>query len=238
VACALRLTARLVGGPRPTVLAARGPFGERVAHLLAARWPDCVPCGSITLDEVFEVESSAVVVADSAFDLALCRQAARVSRERGRRWLPILMDHPLITLGPLTEPGRTGCFECYYRRRLQHAPRLGTSLALHEAYARDPQLAPKGFLPHHARLAAAVGSALLEVPSPAPSASRQVTSIHMLRNQPSTHRLLPYPDCDYCGEHPGSRPDGSRSTTATLLELARDAGARTRTDSVRPEEQR
>jgi bacteriocin biosynthesis cyclodehydratase domain-containing protein len=220
VAAAVRLTTTQIYGDIRIAAAGRGRFGERVVELLAAGHKRSETGRTTALEGLFELEPDAVVIADSVLDPALFRRATELSREYGLPWLPVYVDHPLITIGPFSRPDHPPCFVCSYRRRIQHAPRRATMLALHAAYSEKPETGPKGLLPHHARFAAAIAANRLWR-SPADRAAGpedEVTTIHVTRNLPATHRVIAFLDCEHCGDGGDPTPGPA---SATLLDLVR-----------------
>ena len=79
----------------------------------------------------------------------------RCAHEERVAFLPITRDHPRLVLGPLVIPSRTACATCAGGRADQHDSARATSQPLRDAYDRDMDLEPRGFLPSHAHLAAA-----------------------------------------------------------------------------------
>ena len=137
-----------------------GPFGERVAqHLLGTR-PDAKRVAAADLGNAFTATGEAVVLALWRPEPELCEQADELSWRRGVPWLPVVMDHRAVSVGPLvSQPGP--CFRCYRRRREQHDVQPAATAALLAAYARDAGAGPAGYLPHHARMAAGLATQML-----------------------------------------------------------------------------
>lgn len=129
---------------------------------------------------------------------ALCRQLDAESFRTGRPWLPIIAEHPTVLVGPWIAPPDGPCFRCYTARRAQHDTRPRVTSALGEAYDADARLGPQGFLPHHARVVAAL--ALLAVAEPVAGriASFDVHSGHIgAQHVVGVHGC---PRCDASGE--------------------------------------
>ncbi|MEU8813739.1 TOMM precursor leader peptide-binding protein [Actinoplanes sp. NPDC048796] len=187
-----------------------GAFGRRVAADLPA-----TPAGD--LGTAFASRPDVVVVALWRPSPALCDEADRMSFGTGTPWLPVILDHPVVRIGPWIAPPAAPCFDCCRRRRAQHTMHGDKSAMLHEAYDRDPALGPSGFLPHHARATAATVRLLLR--RVADLAGRVVTL------QPDGPRLTadpvaPMPGCARCG--PPVRP----RDPAALFGLGTPVGAR------------
>jgi bacteriocin biosynthesis cyclodehydratase domain-containing protein len=137
-----------------------GPFGARVVEILSGTFPDSRMVGEEGLEDGF-ASSDAVVVALWRPAPALCERADLAAHKSGTPWLPIIMRHPLVLVGPLVRPGRTPCFRCYQQRLVQHDKDWRNTRDIHAAYDRDPDCGPRGFLPQHGRMAAGIAARLL-----------------------------------------------------------------------------
>jgi bacteriocin biosynthesis cyclodehydratase domain-containing protein len=137
-----------------------GPFGRRVADIIVAT-EDSVVSVDENVDEAFSREPAVVIAAMWRPCVALCRRADELARKTGVAWLPVTMEHPLVRIGPLIIPEYGPCHECYRRRRAQHDPQYRTRAALDDAYEANPDLGPRGYLPHHARITAGVTETII-----------------------------------------------------------------------------
>lgn len=193
-----------------------GPFGERVAqHLLGTR-PDAKRVAAADLGNAFTATGEAVVLALWRPEPELCEQADELSWRRGVPWLPVVMDHRAVSVGPLvSQPGP--CFRCYRRRREQHDVQPAATAALLAAYARDAGAGPAGYLPHHARMAAGLATQMLRgdlVPAaagrPAGPASGLVATVRLLQERITVSPVVACHDCARCGGPPGPAGDLAR----------------------------
>jgi bacteriocin biosynthesis cyclodehydratase domain-containing protein len=208
MASAIRMTPAASG---KVALAGAGPFGMRVASLLAAAHPGYREA-SATLAEIsaaFTEPTTAVVIALWRPEPDLCDAADSMSYRYQRPWLPVVMEHPVIRIGPLVRPPAGPCFRCYARRRRQHDRQPWVTAALQAAYDKDQACGPGGFLPHHARLAAAVARDMLrrlQACSPGRTGPElgDVTTIRLsdmgLNIGLRSSRVIACHDCDRCGE--------------------------------------
>jgi bacteriocin biosynthesis cyclodehydratase domain-containing protein len=208
MANAVRMTA-LTGSAQifPMVIGG-GAFGRRVAGFLAdneagsqAAYDE--PVDGDALESAFGRLNDAIVIALSRPNLELCQSADQLAFERNRIWLPIIMEHPVIRIGPLVRPPGGPCFTCSQRRRVQHEldDELGT--VVQAAYMADRVRGPEGYLPHHARLAAAIGHGLLLASGRgqgcvSDKALDSVLTIQLLNNCISQDRVLSCHDCSQC----------------------------------------
>jgi len=153
-----------------------GAFGKRVIELMAEL---AGASGTHTTEEAgaaLATDAGPVVVALWRPDHDLCEQADSAAYRIGRAWLPIVMEHPMIYVGPLIRPPYGPCFTCMWRRRVQHDVHHAATRAVHAAYAADQDRGPAGYLPQHARMAAGIAHRLLRQPGGSISGSSGVSS--------------------------------------------------------------
>lgn len=197
------------------ILLGLGEFGDHIVALLRgnARWPVTV-AGSIA--GAFGQESKAVIVAMWRPCPAACEEADALAFQRQQPWLPVVMDHPHVRVGPLVVPGQGACFACFSARYDQHDGQRAISAALHAGYDRDPGLGPRGYLDHHARLAAALAEMTLGDLSAdwRTAAAAEVRTFNVYRSVIRRHPVTARSGCPRCGS-PASPSD--RSPMAELL---------------------
>jgi bacteriocin biosynthesis cyclodehydratase domain-containing protein len=206
--------------PACLAVASTGQFGERVSTFLAATRPGCrefSPRRS-ELTDAF-AGSSMVVLALWRPDQKLCESADELSFRHRVPWLPIIMEHPVIRVGPMVRPPAGPCFGCYARRRVQHDPDRWASAILGEAYSNDPSSGPEGYLPHHARMTAALALAMLARPAihDEGQVAGDVTTIRLFAGAGGlrTWPVIACHGCDRCRPGtPSGRPDWLRELSA------------------------
>jgi bacteriocin biosynthesis cyclodehydratase domain-containing protein len=179
----------------PAAFLGAGAFGNRVAGLLAAARP-----GGRTFTDpgaAFSNETGPVIVALWRPAPALCERVDELAFTAGRPWLPVIMEHPVVRVGPLVTPPSAPCFACYQQRRRQHDDHRETTRLLHAAYDRDDACGPAGFLPQHARTAAAVAWAMLDA-----GQAGQVVTVRLTAPGLSAGRVLPVHGCARCSPPP------------------------------------
>jgi bacteriocin biosynthesis cyclodehydratase domain-containing protein len=133
-----------------------GPFGHAVADRLRDLCTDVEIAGT----------AAAVVrprVPEPHLNLLIAwRRVRRMEPEfdeeafrTGQPWLPVILDHPMLEIGPVVVPGVGPCHGCYRGRMAQHDP-AGAFRAIVDAhYDEDPSAGPDGYLPSTALFAAA-----------------------------------------------------------------------------------
>lgn len=89
-----------------------------------------------------------IVLAASHERSALADSIDQVSFVRRIPWLPVWSSPTEIQCGPLVDPGRTACYQCFVRRRNQHA-------AARREIKPDGATHPTGYPDHHVGIAVA-----------------------------------------------------------------------------------
>ena len=133
-------------------------------------------------------------------------------------WLPIVAEHPLLRVGPAVVPGRGACRRCFEARRRQHAaaPELTDALADH--YRAHPDAGPRGFLPSHATIAAALGREALDGLAADPDAEAgRYRQFHVVSQRLGAGRAVGLHGCPRCGS---GRDERTRSYAELVRELA------------------
>lgn len=177
-----------------------GPFGFAVAERLR----DLVADVSVT-DAPDGVLSRKI--GRSINLLASWHRAPKLERDfdeesfkTGQPWLPVILDHPQLEIGPAVVPGLGACHDCYRRRQLQHDSARVIRTAIGEHYDAHPEDGPDGFLPSTALLAAAVAADMVERirTDPAGVAGR-IRQIEVPTQQVRTGRVVGAHGCPRCG---------------------------------------
>jgi bacteriocin biosynthesis cyclodehydratase domain-containing protein len=206
--------------PAGLAVASTGQFGERVSAFLAA---SRLPCREFSargreLADAF-AGSSVVVLALWRPEQELCESADELSFRHRLPWLPIIMEHPVIRVGPMVRPPAGPCFRCYARRRGQHDRDRWATAILGAAYSNDHACGPEGYLPHHARMAAALASGMLDRPAihNGGQVADEVTTIPLLTGGLRTWPVIACHGCERCGPGaPSAGPDWLRELSARI----------------------
>lgn len=193
-----------------------GAFGRRVADFLVgdeagAQTSGDQPIDSAGIESAFDRHDTSIVIALSRPDPELCQRADQLAFDRNRSWLSIVMEHPVIRIGPLVRPPDGPCFTCSHRRRVQHEVGDELSAVVKAAYIGDPVWGPEGYLPHQARLAAGIAHGLLLASGDGDvddEALHRVVTIQLINNYISGDLVVPCHDCVHCrpGWHSGNLP--------------------------------
>jgi bacteriocin biosynthesis cyclodehydratase domain-containing protein len=185
-------------GPDVTLLGL-GEFGKHVVALLgrSSSWRVMV---TRAIADAYALDSRAVIAAMWRPSPALCEEADALAFQHQRPWLPVVMDHPHVRVGPVVVPGGGACFACFTARYEQHDPQYDATAALYAAYDRDPSFGPRGYLDHHARLAAALAEmALGDISTRCMlGAAAQVLTFNLYRGDIRRHPVIARSDCTRC----------------------------------------
>jgi bacteriocin biosynthesis cyclodehydratase domain-containing protein len=189
-------------------LIATGDFGVAVAERLQASRPELTITSPGT--------SAVPLTASSAWPSAALRvllawrEAPRLAETLDARsadwrtpWLPVVMEHPRLRVGPVVVPGAGACYRCFLRRRQQHEPDTAVTAALHAHYDAEPTAGPRGYLPHHVTLAAALAEAALTRFDDGTLAGQAglVRHYHLLEHQVSSAHVTGLHGCPRCRRH-------------------------------------
>lgn len=233
MAAALRMTAP----PRqPVTLGAAGPFGLHVAELLHGGTPDDVVHDAYDVEDLFKSAKGVVILALWRPEDGLCSRADELAYTYGQAWLPIVMEFPVVRVGPLVHPPLGPCFRCSQLRLVQHDSQHDATAAIHAAYESDRACGPAGYLPHHARLAAGVAMELLGRTAAAGATHEdadqagQVVTIRLTRLGVSERRVIQCYNCGRCSVNNASPADTDFGSVMTRLQAARPEKAQAQPD--------
>lgn len=149
---------RLTDATSPQIMiGGLGEFGRRMVALLSAWLPEAQEFEVVSgISTAFSSGADMVVLALWRPEPELCEMADELSFRNLVAWLPVIMEDPVVRVGPFVNPTTGPCFRCYSRRRAQHDRQPWVTAALLAGYRRDDGWGPVGYLPHQARMASAV----------------------------------------------------------------------------------
>lgn len=173
--------------PAPTVVAV-GDFGRAVAGRLAARLTEA----QIT-DRVPDPgtgQGRPVVLAAGRESRAI---ATAIDADRTVPWwLPVVLTHPEIRVGPVFGPDVPGCYACLTTRIVANDEHPEYPAAVWEHYDRDLAAGPPGYLEHHVSIAAALALTLIHRRH---GARRTVLGYGVLSGSLRSEAFVPFHDC-------------------------------------------
>ncbi|MGR6919183.1 hypothetical protein ACU635_33465 [[Actinomadura] parvosata] len=181
----------------PDLIVSVGAFGAAVARSLSASGTQVVSVPVAGGDIAVPAAAATVVLAASVGAPAVELELSRAAHEGGFAFLPIVLEHPRLRVGPVSRAGSRGCSACYRNRTRQHALNVAAEDALEEHHRRDPVAADRGYLAHWPALAAALAGQV------DPLVIRQ---FDLLSNTPLVSRLVPVHGCGVCASAPPDAP--------------------------------
>lgn len=164
-------------------IVSRGAFGSEVASFLQGYSNVREAVHEGTLEEAFDPDNALVVTATGRPSPPLCARADELSFERRTPWLPVVMEHWRIMIGPLVRPPDGPCYQCFLRRKAQHDSRYRETVAADRAFTEDEKAGPRGYMPYHARIAASLAmwlARLAQARSPSLSGPEGVSASKVL----------------------------------------------------------
>jgi bacteriocin biosynthesis cyclodehydratase domain-containing protein len=201
------------------ILAGVGDFGQAVVELMLRR-PGRSVVGADRIDDAFQDDAvGTIVLAMWRPCPALCEKVDELAFMHGRSWLPIVMNHPHVRIGPLVVPELGACFGCFQERQVQHDSQRAVRAVVNARYDSDPCFGPEGYLGHHARLAASLAELAL---AGAHDEAGQVRTVNVMATGIRRHAVVPRPDCTRCTRSTGQ---GGRSALADLVRGLTAVGA-------------
>ena len=169
-----------------------GAFGNEVASFLQSYANACRVVPEETLDEAFDPDNVLVIAATWRPSPPLGARADELSFERRISWLPVVMEHWRIMIGPLIRPPGGPCYRCFLRRKAQHDSRHSETLAADRAFTEEEWAGPRGHMPYQARIAASLAmrlARLAEARSPALNGPEGASASKLLEYDLITHDI-------------------------------------------------
>lgn len=125
-------------------------FGHAVSRRLRTRWPARQIGGEDVEAQLRHAHPALLVAAGASWrpELTAINDLAAAA---GTRWLPVVLRHTRIDVGPVIGPASEACFRCMKTRERQHDPFRRTTEAVERS--ADQRAA---FLPAHVRQAAGI----------------------------------------------------------------------------------
>lgn len=186
-----------------------GPFGHAVAERLRDLCHRVEVVGADAAGPVTRppIPDQALPPGPRLNVLVSWRRVPRTEREfdeeafrTGDPWLPVVLDHPVLEIGPAVVPGTGPCCGCYRRRIAQHDPSRAVRAAVDRHYDADPLAGPAGHLPSTALFAAAAVADVVDRLRTAPEdEAGRVRQINVPTQQLWSGRAVGVHGCPRCG---------------------------------------
>ncbi|WZX99234.1 TOMM precursor leader peptide-binding protein [Bacillus sp. FSL W7-1360] len=135
---------------KPIHIIAVGKFGlevatqieKRVGHTVVTEMPERLP---LLPSDRFPVARLHILASWKPVS-SLSKMMDNLSFAWNVPWIPIVLNHPQLQIGPVVTPKEGPCFHCYEKRVLQHSPFPGHIHAMHHYYDQTPTAGPKGYV--------------------------------------------------------------------------------------------
>lgn len=138
--------------------------------------------------------------------------------QHGVPWLPIVVEHPVLRVGPAVVPGLGACYGCWRRRLRQHAVAPDLEAALEQTYRQATPDRPGGHLPAAARLAATIALDTVDrLGGDAAAEAGRVRQMDLVTRKVSAGHAVGVHGCPRCGL---GRDEADRTYVSLLAELA------------------
>ncbi|OAJ76157.1 hypothetical protein AYJ08_19960 [Brevibacillus sp. SKDU10] len=206
---------------KPIHVIAVGTFGTEVANQIVSRAPETVvthmPATYTQLPtHLFPVARIHVLASWRAVS-QLSNQMDEYSYRWKIPWLPVVMDHPYLRIGPFVDTSEGACYHCFEKRYLQHSPTPEYIDALNSYYDAHPEAGPKGFLRVFASLSAAQVIHLEKCyRQESTSISGSLWQINILTSEPLQTQVIGVHGCPRCGL---GRQEEDRSVAQLRVDL-------------------
>lgn len=92
--------------------------------------------------------------------ISLLRQLDVEVHKQNIPFIPVILDSPLLVVGPVIIPGNEGCYHCYHQRMMQHHPNAELTRSVQQYY-NDQQIA--GVQGYHPADVVLIGSLLKRI---------------------------------------------------------------------------
>ncbi|MGW4959877.1 TOMM precursor leader peptide-binding protein [Nonomuraea sp. NPDC004186] len=184
----------------PDLIVAVGAFGVAVARSLTgpATHVVRVPVSDDGISIPPEVTTLLLAASVPAPHLEL--QLSEAAHSQSVDFIPIVLEHPRLRVGPVSHAGSRGCSSCYRHRIRQHAVDPLAQDALEEHFRRAPEAAERGFPAHWPALAAGLARQVDLADNV------RVHHVDLLSNTPAMSRLVPVHGCGVCAPAPAQAP--------------------------------
>jgi bacteriocin biosynthesis cyclodehydratase domain-containing protein len=192
-----------------------GEFGKAVAEDLAKLRVDCE---SVRASDHAIRERPTRMRVFTAWRPSpeFCESLDQISHELRRPFFPLVVDGPLLRLGPVVIPGEEGCWRCWQKRSLQHDPWRERHKTLHDHYFAHPEEGPQGYLRPFAMMGAARVAQLIDEIDAGSARGGYLWQIDMITREIVTARVVGVDGCVRCGLRP---PHKDRSVEQMKEEL-------------------
>ncbi|SFD91940.1 TOMM precursor leader peptide-binding protein [Roseivivax sediminis] len=189
-----------------------GPFGAAVADRAACPedivrpFPHDAADIAAALDTLF-AEADFVAVAAWRPDAGGFMAVEEAARRTGTPWSLAVLTGTHLSVGPLTHPGRPGCYGCHVKRAGTHHRAPGRQSVLEQFYRKHPEAGPEGFTRPMVSLAA---NALKGDAAAGLHQAGRLRIVDVLTGQVTLTKVLPVHGCPSCFADRAQAQPGAR----------------------------
>lgn len=185
--------------PEPVLLLGVGPFGTAVArHLVRLRRDVRRGCAEDVLLSR-KPSSRMIVLAAWRPVVKQCAELDIASRIRGCPFVPLVMEGPTMSIGPVVLPGRHGCWHCWIKRRDQHEQFASARSAVNAFYDRCVDAGPSGYLDAVSLLAASRLSSAIDNVDRDTQEGGELWQMNILTREVIVGQVIGVDACPHCG---------------------------------------
>jgi hypothetical protein len=143
------------------------------------------------------IEADLFVVISSQLCVEFCKRVENYSYSINAKFLPIIVNQPMITIGPLSNTEEGACFHCFSDRVLQHSPIAAVQRSVNVFY--DGQITSSN-IGHHPVDVTMFGNWLLfTIEENLKSLEGRVINFNMYSRYGYQSEVVGVHGCDRCG---------------------------------------
>ena len=197
-----------------------GAFGQAVAQYLRTFQPDILQTtlvnGELPGSDVDQGGRITVVAAWRPVP-NICEFFDGLSHRWRRPFVSLILDSNVLRLGPIVVPGLGGCWNCWHKRFLQHAPWPNEQSEMLRFYASNAEIGPAGYLEPFAMIGATRVSHFIDALDSSTATPGQVWQMDIMTREIRTTTVIGVHNCPRCGLH---RPLPTSTFSEMQAELA------------------
>lgn len=137
-----------------------GQFSFEAANLIkeqsTATVSSIVNQQELNYEEIMETVNDAdtfIVISDRPC-ISYCKMMSDFCHQYGKAFIPIIVDQPFLTIGPVYINHNDSCYYCFIDRSMQHSPIPKVAKSIWSYYEQNKTPGPRGFHPSEPALLA------------------------------------------------------------------------------------
>jgi hypothetical protein len=190
-----------------------GEFANRIGDLLSERLEtDRIKVEDNDFEKLpVRHDADLYVVISEHLCVDLCKYIDNINHNYKKCFLPIVVDHPYLTVGPFVQYGQGACYHCYYERFMQHNPIPHVTRALERHYSEFIGKGPKGY--HPLDVAIVSNWLLYSVKNSFNHFQGKLWRMNLISRESVTAKVIGIHGCKRCGSQ---KDEKTRSYSALL----------------------